>query len=309
MNDITIFQQFSIIGFGNQAKAWAMNLRDSGIEISIGLRKNSSSYQAAEKMGFQTFCFENEPIKSEAFALLTPDDTHSNILESIINFNKNKICLYAHGFSFNQGNFAKTFPSIEHILLAPKSIASELRFNYETNNNLVGIYSLEGAQKLDEVTLKSFAQKLGLKSIYNASFKEETNADLFSEQSILCALLPYGALTTFNTLRNKGYPKELAFFECFYEIKLIADTLLKVGPQKFFDLISPNALIGSEKGQKLLFDQSFQNKLDTLLKEIENKNFEEEIEKTDIVALRQKINQTWSSEELSKVYDQLKDYI
>ena len=250
--------EITIIGFGNQAKAWAMNLRDSGINVYIGLRSNSQSVIHAQNLNFTTFSYESDTIPSKFFALLIPDESHFEALDKMKVEHNKHVCIYAHGFSNIKFKLSQKFPYIKHLLLAPKSIASEVRFLYETNKNISAIFSNEFCSDLTQNDIQEVASHIGFKNIYYSTFEQETHADLFSEQSILCSLIPYGALLAYNTLRENNYPKELAFFECFYEIKLIADTLLKVGPEKFFDLISPNALIGSQLGKDLLLDDNFQ---------------------------------------------------
>jgi ketol-acid reductoisomerase len=298
--------EITIIGFGNQAKAWALNMRDSGLKVHIGLRPNSSSKSLAKELGFNYFNIEATEIPTKNFVLLIPDDKHLNALTEIEKINDNKVCIYAHGYSLTKSELNIKFPAFQHILLAPKSIASEVRYLFETKGNISAIYSNEHAPNVSIEQIQLIASKVGIKNIFPASFKEETEADLFSEQSILCSLLPYGALQTFNTLRAEGYPKELAFFECFYEVKLIADTLLKVGPEKFFDLISPNALIGSKVGKELLFDNEFQNKLNTLVNNIQNGKFDKIVESTNIEDLRNEMKQFWSKQELNSTYEDLK---
>ena len=299
--------KISIIGFGNQAKAWAMNLRDSGAEVYIGHRPHSKSKELAQEMGFKTFNFQTSEVPSQNFVLLIPDDQHEKALTEIAKINKDKTCYYAHGFSLTRFQLNVKFPMFKHILLAPKSIASEVRFLYETKGIISAIYSNEFAPEITKDEIAKFSSLVGFKEIYPASFLEETQADLFSEQSILCSLLPYGALETYNTLVEKGYPKELAFFECFYEVKLIADTLLKVGPQKFFELISPNALIGSEVGREFLFGPDFKDKLTKMLNQIEEGYFDSLIEKSNVEELRKNISQFWQNQDLTQTYNRLKD--
>ncbi len=298
--------QISIIGFGNQAKAWAMNLRDSGFQVYIGLRPNSPSIQLANQLKFKTFSIE-EHVPTEIFVMLTPDDQHEIIIKTIYEKNQEKVCLYAHGHSMDRFNLYKKYPKIEHILLAPKSIASELRFRYETKQNLTAFYSLEYANDYDLNDIKKLAQSLGIKNIFPASFSEENEADMFSEQALLCSLLPYGILETYNKLIENGFSKELAFYECFYESKLIVDTLFKVGPKDFFNLISPNALIGSQVGKKLIFTENFQDSLDKLFTEIKNQSFKKTIETTNLVELRNQVSSYWEDQSLTHSYLKLKD--
>lgn len=298
---------FTIIGFGNQAKAWAMNLRDSGYEVYIGLRSESKSFEVAKKKGFKVFKFEKEMIPTTGFALLTPDETHFEVLSKLSKINTDVNCYYAHGFSMVSEQLEQKFPKIKHILLAPKAIASELRFRFETKENLTAFYSLEYAKKDDFESLKELAQNLGINNIYPTSFDEETKADLFSEQSILCSLLPYGINEAYKTLIERGYSKELAFFECFYESKLILDTIFKMGPQEFFNLISPNALIGSEIGKNKLFDSEFKKKLSEMLDDIEKRQFENIIQDTNVNNLKESVSNFWNEQDLNNTFKELKE--
>jgi ketol-acid reductoisomerase len=298
--------EFSIIGFGNQAQAWALNLADSGVNVHIGLRANSSSIKKANDLGFEVFTLDNT-IPTQNFSLLIPDDQHENTLTELSKSNDNKNCIYAHGYSLAKFDLQKKFSQFQHILLAPKSIASELRFRFETNGNLTGFYSLQYAPNFKFEEVKQLADCLGLKNIFETTFLEETQADLFSEQSILCSLLPYGILETYNTLIKKGYSKEISFYECFYESKLILDTIFKVGPEDIFKLISPNALIGSEVGRKLLIDEDFKNKLSILLEDIEKNKFQETINQTDISHLKNQVASYWKEQPLSSTFNELKD--
>ena len=298
---------FTIIGFGNQARAWALNLRDSGVEVSIGLRGSSLSHTLVEAAGFKSFNFETEGILSNSFALLTPDHTHDKILTALSTNNKNLTCLYAHGFSMNKNIFAKKFPHFKHILLAPKSIASELRFRFETKKNLTAFYSLEFSGEESFEFTEQLANLLGINNLYPTTFAEETKADLFSEQTILCSLLPYGILESFNTLIENGYSKEIAFFECFYESKLILDTIFKIGPQDFFSLISPNALIGSQIGKDFLIDKQFKEKLSKVLKDIEDNSFEKLAEDTDHNQLREEVSTFWAKQKMTSTFQELRE--
>ncbi len=308
--DMTEKRQIVIIGYGAQAKAWSRNLRDSGWNVLIGLRTNSSSIEIATHDNFETINIESNEIANETrFAILTPDHTHLEILEEISKHNKGEgLFIYAHGFSCVEHNFIKKFSQWTHILLAPKAIASEVRFQYETKGKLGAVLSFEGldngpaSKKLEDFT-NTLCQDLGITAPYQGTFRDETYADLFSEQSLLCSLLPYGALHSYNALRDKGISKEIAYLECWMEVKLIADTMVKLGPQKFFDLISPNALIGGEKAQKLIFDKAYQETLDKLLNDIWSEKFFEEVSDTDIKALKDRVNNFWSKEELSKTHE------
>jgi ketol-acid reductoisomerase len=141
--------------------------------------------------------------------------------------------------------------------------------------------------------------------LYESHFNEETAADLFSEQSFLCSILPYVALKSFNVLRKNGISQEVAFMECFLELKSISQAIVTLGPEAFFNLISPNALIGSQKGRNLLLGSEFDRALEVLMEDINNKKFYKEVE-IDADALRAQVLEEWSKEELSQVFKKLK---
>lgn len=300
--------RITILGFGNQAKAWAMNLRDSGVEVFIALRKMSPSLDTAKGMGLKTILYDQVPLPTQEVAMLTPDETHCNILNTLQRLNDNELTIiYAHGYSMYAERLNVHFPQFKHLLLAPKAIASELRFRFETKENLTAFYSLEYIGQAYYEVLEDFASSLGINYLYPTNFEEETKADLFSEQSLLCSLLPYGINEAYKTLVQGGYSSELAFFECFYESKLILDTIFKLGPHKFFDMISPNALLGSQIGRDLLFDTHFKQKLEQLLSDIENHHFQQAIKTTDISAIKKQVSQFWLKQELNETFHHLKE--
>ena len=306
MTDLTI------IGFGSQAKAWAANLRDSGFNISIALRENSSSKELVLKKGFKLLQLETSELSEvNNFALLTPDHTHLETLTNNISFLKDKVnFIYAHGYSYSAFALKEKFPKVNHLMLAPKAIASEVRFQYENDGKLGAAYSVEddlNSKETSRELILHIAKSLGITAgPFEASFLEETNADLFSEQSLLCSVLPYGALLSYNKLRERGVKREIAYLECWLEVKLIADAMVKMGPVEFFKLISPNALIGGEKAQKLLFDKQYHEKLDSRADDIWNKDFFTECENLDFNKLRSDVLEKWEKEELLEVHNELK---
>ena len=302
-----------VIGFGSQAKSWALNLRDSGFDVHIILRKKSPSKELVKKLGFKPLIFGEADLKAySTFLMLTPDHTHAEILKTYrADFPPQSIFIYAHGFSFCHGSFGETFPEFKHLLLAPKAIASEVRFQYETQGKLGAAFSLETVEDPEEKkyaneVLMKISKGIGINvGPFPVSFKEECYADLFSEQSLLCSLLPYASSLSFKKLREKGVSPEIAYFECWAELKLICDALTKLGPLNFFNLISPNALIGGEKAKKLLFDDQFEKKLNSLIDDIWSEKFFKEVENTDIEKLRTKVNSYWKAEEIQTLHQQV----
>jgi ketol-acid reductoisomerase len=308
--DLTKEKQMSsptimIVGFGSQARAWALNLRDSKISFVIGLNPGSHSKKKAQDLGFSVVELQTNILSNyENFLMLIPDDQHNFFFEANISFLKaGSRFVYAHGFSLSKERLHEKYSKFSHVLLAPKAIASEVRFQYETKGKIGAVYFTGIKEDYDFIT--SISKNLGFTALYEAHFEEECIADLFSEQAILCSLLPYGALKTYNILIGHGIPRELAFMECFLELKSISQALVTLGPEEFFKLISPNALIGSEKGQEILLDAHFDEALNKLFTDIKNKKFYKETE-VNHGELRSKILNRWKHEHMSETFNKLK---
>jgi ketol-acid reductoisomerase len=294
-----------VVGFGSQAKAWAMNLRDSNCLLKIALQKESKSVNKARDLGFDVITLESKELSSyHTFLVLIPDQEQLKFLEKNHSFiTPNSLLVYAHGFSMARDLVHEKYPQFSHALLAPKAIASEVRFQYETKGKIgAAIYS---PNKNAESALQALAKKVGFTALYPTPFEKECAADLFSEQSLLCSLIPYGSLLSYNKLREYGISPEVAFMECFLELRSIATAFVNLGPEAFFKLISPNALIGSEKGRKLLINENFQRGLEQIMIDIHNKEFYKEVD-VDHAAIRAEVLGQWQKEELSSTFERLK---
>lgn len=297
-----------IVGFGSQAKAWALNLKDSGVEIIIALNKNSKSKTLAQNLGFKTCLLETDEMKQASILmLLIPDDQQYEFLQKNAAFiNDSSHLVYAHGFSVSKFKLDELYPQFTHSLLAPKAIASEVRFRYETKGKIGAAFFAKNLNAKNE--LHFIAKNVGFNALYESNFTEETKADLFSEQSLLCSILPYVSLKSFNVLRKNGIAKEVAFMECFLELQSISKALVSLGPEAFFQLISPNALIGAEKGKRILLDENFDKKLELLFKDIDSQAFYKEVE-VDANQLRLEVLDFWKNQEMTKVFKELKSDI
>ncbi|MFZ4712381.1 MAG: hypothetical protein ACOYL6_01600 [Bacteriovoracaceae bacterium] len=304
-------KKLAIIGFGNQAKAWALNLRDSGWDVVIYLRPQSKSFAQAQKLGFLALPWSDQSISScHSFALLIPDHEHGEALSHLPMKQLNHArMIYAHGYSLAKYKLKVKYPELTHLLLAPKSIASEMRFFYETGKKLSGVFSVEHSTNptKDQEWLMSLARALGIKvGPFPAQFSEECKADLFSEQALLCGLYPYAILEAYNQLRKNGVNAELAYLECWHESKLIMDAMVERGPKAFFSLISPNALMGSQKGKKLLSPE-LKKVFNLLLNDIDDGTFENEMDQFSHQSLKKEVEDFWDQQELQQTYEKLKD--
>lgn len=309
----------AIIGLGSQAKAWALNIKDSlkiqeNSKLYIGLRHSSPSQKTAKALGLNTINLDN-PSSAEkqiwhsinTAIMLIPDQEHEQFFKNYhLNFANETTFIYAHGFSVIKNKLIETYPQFHHCLLAPKAIASEVRFQYQTKGKIGAVYNASHPQS--ENIVLTMAKLTGFTSLFKGDFQEEMRADLFSEQSLLCSIIPYLSAKSYNLLREKGISKEIAFMECYLELRSITQAFVNLGPEKFFNLISPNALIGAEKGKNLLLDDQFDKKLRQLYQDIESGNFFKEVE-NDQGVTRQRSAEFWKNEELTQTFDQLKDQL
>lgn len=300
--------RLTIIGFGNQAKSWALNLKDSGFPVRVALKPQSSSFEAVVKEGLPVVEIGSADFYSDgAYALLTPDQSHYDIMITHGHlFKEGTAILYAHGFSLSKYDFHTRFPHLQHVLYAPKSIGSELRTQFLMKGKLGAVYSLQfyqGNSEEFEKWLLKLAVAMGINmGPFKTTFKNETEADLYSEQGLLCSLIPYAAGEMFSHLVEKGHEPELAYFECWHELKLIINAMVDKGPEGFFDLISPNALIGSEKGYQKLFTEDFNKTLRSLLEDIQSGKFNEELDNSNVEETRKIIRERWHRSPLQKTF-------
>ena len=303
-------RSLTIIGWGNQAKAWALNLRDRKWHITVALRENSTSIANATQMDFPTIKIGPQFESLDSFALLIPDHEHPPFFQKYGALLPPSRLIYAHGASLAEYHWEKTYPHLSHLLLAPKAIASELRFQFQTNGSLGAVHSLEASNnpQQDQIFIEDLALDLGITAgPYPTTFSDETLADLSSEQGLLCGLLPYAALAAFNSLRQRGVTPELALMECWHEVKFIAKVMIDKGPVEFFQMISPNALIGSEYARQLFLDKNYFEKWEKLCCQIEEGKFFSLVHQTDFIKTKADVLRFWEQTELYQTYMNLEN--
>lgn len=296
----------AIIGFGNQALTWALNLRDEKYPFVIGVRE-LHNFATEKATAYQLPITQIDALwfKYQFYVLLIPDDQHVAFLTQFqSHIPPQATIIYAHGYSVTAENLIQKFPQWEHCLLAPKCIASEMRKQYLSQGILTAIIHCLNPE-IKPILLK-IAAAIGINwGPFPANFEEECFADLFSEQTTLCHFAPYFTNQCFAFLVQKGVPKELAFAETFLELKLIIDALVSMGPQKFFENISPNALIGSwaqfqQQKDRFKLDEYFEE----VWQQITEKKFFSTLKKTSYLNVKKDISQFWQQQELQKTYQQ-----
>lgn len=302
-------KRLAIIGHGSQGLAWSQNLSRQGWEIAFYLR--SGSLSADQVKTGQALSLDDPKLKDEELvALLIPDEQHSPFLETYeAKLSPKALIILAHGYSYEAFQFETRYPKRGFALCAPKAIASELAKRAARGAQLAGVWHLNQQAQLFENDLKVLMNDLGLTYTLNASFEAETKADLFSEQTLLCSLLPNGAAKAFQHLVDRGISRELAFIECWMEMKLIADTLVSMGPLEFFNLISPNALIGGHKASQKLLGPEFNKGLEDLYNQIDDGSFYKTCRQTNTETVRGEIRRNWGQSDLQKTFEELKKLV
>ncbi len=266
-------KQVGVVGFGAQGEAQALNLRDSGISVKVGLREGSASSARAQAFGFQPIGLRELAESSDVVAMLAPDLTHAEIFDQIINpFARHEShIVFAHGYNVHY-KVINPREDLGLLLVAPKAIGPQLRRLYEQGKGAAALISGEHG---DEQIAKAYAAALGSgrAGVILSSFKEETETDLFGEQVVLCGGLTELARSAFTTLVEAGYSPYAAYFECVFEIKLIADMMFERGIAGMIDIISDTAQFGAMTVGGKVIDDHVRDQMKSVLKDIRSGEF------------------------------------
>ncbi|QPK93900.1 ketol-acid reductoisomerase [Actinomyces sp. zg-332] len=236
--DLQVLQgkKVAIIGYGSQGHAHALNIRDSGVEVVVGLREGSKSWEKASEAGLTVKTIEEATREADVVMILAPDQVQRSLYAEKIepNLKENAAIFFAHGFNIRFGYIT---PSSTHdvCMVAPKGPGHTVRRQYEQGRGVPAIVAVEqdASGKAWEITL-AYAKAIGAlrAGAIKTTFTEETETDLFGEQSVLCGgvskLIQYG----FETLVEAGYQPEIAYFEVLHELKLIVDLINEGGITK-----------------------------------------------------------------------------
>ena len=296
-----IVRKIQFIGLGNMGLALALNLYDQGYAISVWLRSKSPSIKKAKQSGFTIHQLDDHTSFDQTPLIMSfPDEQHLNFLKKYHQSIEPKTpIIFLHGLSLHQHRLRELFPQLNLILLAPKGIAREIRQRYLNHLSSPAFYQLSSKHRsltIVKKLAKDMSLILGPKAV---TAEMEVLSDLFSEQSLLCTLLPYSCAHSFEMLINKGVDPHLAYAECWFEIMLIAKAMIETGPEDFFKLISPTARAGAIKVMKKLSkDQLFEKMYLELINDIENQNFYQELPQY----LKQNIPQLKSQKKLQQIH-------
>ena len=270
----------SVIGFGSQGHAHALNLHDSGVNVTVGLRENSSSFNRAKEMGLNVDNLENATKNADIVMLLLPDQLMADVYEKdIAPFMKdNSTLFFAHGFNIHFGEIVPR-EDISIAMIAPKGPGHLLRRTYEEGSGMPCLVAVEKdlSGNTKEMAL-SYASAIGggRAGVLNTTFKEETETDLFGEQVVLCGGLTELIRNGFETLVEAGYQPESAYFETLHEVKLIVDLMYEGGFEWMRHSISDTAEYGDfSRGSRIITNET-KNEMKKVLEEIQSGAFAKE---------------------------------
>lgn len=275
--DLIKKKKVAIIGFGSQGHAHAENLRDSGVEVVIGLHENSKSKAKAEAKNFKVLSVSEATKQSDVIMILIPDELQASVFKNEIlpNLKPSKTIAFGHGFNVHFGQIDAP-KDVNVIMIAPKAPGHTVRSEFVAGGGIPDLIAVandfDGNSK--QLAL-SYACAIGggRSGIIETTFKDETETDLFGEQAVLCGGVTSLVKAGFETLVEAGYPEEMAYFECLHELKLIVDLIYEGGLANMRYSISNTAEYGDMvSGPRVINDES-KKAMREILKDIQEGRF------------------------------------
>jgi ketol-acid reductoisomerase len=280
--DLKIIQskQVAVIGYGSQGHAHAQNLRDSGANVVVGLRKGSASWAKAEKAGLKVKTVDEAVKSADLVMILVPDEHQARLYREQVagKLKSGAALVFAHGFNIHYGQIDPPV-DVDVFLAAPKGPGHLVRAEYLKGGGVPTLIAIhqDASGKAREIAL-SYASGIGggRAGIIETTFKEETETDLFGEQAVLCGGISALIQAGFETLVEAGYAPEMAYFECLHETKLIVDLIYEGGIANMRYSISNTAEYGDlTRGPRVITDETRQE-MRKILREIQDGRFARE---------------------------------
>ncbi len=277
--DLSILKNktLAVLGFGSQGHAHALNLKDSGLNVVIGLYESSKSIPVAQERGFEVLTTPAAVRRADVIFVALPDTKQAAAYEQEIapNLSRGKTLLFSHGFSIH---FKTIVPpkNVDVILVAPKGPGHIVRRQYTEGKGvpaLIAVYQ-NPSKKAKEVAL-AWAKGIGgtRAGVIETTFKEETETDLFGEQTVLCGGLSALVQAGYETLVEAGYQPEMAYFECLHELKLIVDLMNEAGISGMRFSISETAKWGDVSVGPQIIDAGVKKRMKAALKDVQSGKF------------------------------------
>jgi ketol-acid reductoisomerase len=280
--DLSIIKskQVAIIGYGSQGHAHANNLKDSGVDVVVGLRPDSTSVAKAKNSGLTVKDIPDAIQGADVVMILAPDEHQAKLYRDHIapNIKKNATLCFAHGFNIHFGQIEPR-ADLDVIMIAPKGPGHLVRSTYKQGGgvpSLIAIYQDASGHAKDTALSYASANGGGRAGIIETTFRDETETDLFGEQAVLCGGATALVQAGFETLTEAGYAPEMAYFECLHELKLIVDLMYEGGIANMRYSISNTAEYGDlTRGPRIITEQT-KAEMKRILTEIQNGEFARE---------------------------------
>ncbi|MEU7292760.1 MULTISPECIES: ketol-acid reductoisomerase [Streptomyces] len=280
--DLSIIQgrKVAVIGYGSQGHAHALSLRDSGVDVRVGLQEGSKSKAKAEEQGLRVVSVAEAAAEADLIMILTPDPIQAKVYEESIkdNLKAGDALFFGHGLNVRYG-FIEVPEGIDVALVAPKGPGHLVRRQYEEGRGVPCIAAVEQDATGNAFALAlSYAKGIGgtRAGVIKTTFKEETETDLFGEQAVLCGGTAALVKAGFETLTEAGYQPEIAYFECLHELKLIVDLMYEGGLEKMRWSVSETAEWGDYVTGPRIITDATKAEMKKVLAEIQDGTFAKE---------------------------------
>jgi ketol-acid reductoisomerase len=280
--DLTLLdgKTVAIIGYGSQGHAHSLNLKDSGVDVVVGLREGSASAAKAAASGLEVLPVADAASRGDLVMMLVPDELHREVYEGEVKdgIAEGNMLLFGHGFSIHYGEVQPP-PGVDVALIAPKGPGHLVRRQYLEGSGVPGLIAVEqDASGNAQALALAYARGIGCTrgGVIETSFKDETETDLFGEQAVLCGGASELVQAGFETLVEAGYDPQMAYFECLHELKLIVDLMYEKGLAGMRYSISNTAEYGDyTRGKRVITDETRAN-MRKILEEIQSGEFARE---------------------------------
>src|SRR5438552_11639126 len=270
----------AIIGYGSQGHAHALNLKDSGLEVVVGLREDSASVAQARAQGLEVLPVVEAASRGEVVMMLVPDELHRQVWEGEVRDGaaEGNLLLFGHGFSIHYGEVTPP-AGIDVGMIAPKGPGHLVRRQFLEGSGVPGLIAVEqDATGNARALALAYAKGIGCTraGVIETTFKDETETDLFGEQAVLCGGASELVQAGFETLVDAGYDPQMAYFECLHELKLIVDLMYEKGLQGMRYSISNTAEYGDyTRGKRVITEETRAN-MRKILEEVRSGDFARE---------------------------------
>jgi ketol-acid reductoisomerase len=270
----------AVIGFGSQGHAHALNLKDSGVDVVVGLRESSGSVEKARGAGLEVLPVTEAASRGDVVIVLVPDERHREVWETEVRdgIAEGNLLLFGHGFSIHYGEVEPP-PGIDVGLVAPKGPGHLVRRQYLEGSGVPGLVAIQQDATGNALQLAlAYAKGIGCTrgGVIETTFKDETETDLFGEQAVLCGGASELVQAGYQTLVDAGYDPRMAYFECLHELKLIVDLMYEKGLAGMRHSISNTAEYGDyTRGKRVITDETRES-MRRILREIQSGDFARE---------------------------------